>query len=54
MGTFYLQSYLVNGLPTMVASCLAQRTPLLTAVHAQGAVIAAWVTISLWQTRQRA
>jgi len=54
LGTFDLHSYLANGLPTMAAGCLAQRTPLRTAVHAQGAVITAWITISRWQTRQRA
>lgn len=45
-GTFYLHSYLANGLPKIAACSLAQRTLLLTAIHAQGAVIATWVTIS--------
>ena len=42
MGAFYVESYLANSVPTMIAGYMAQRAGLLAAADAYGAIISRW------------
>jgi hypothetical protein len=56
MGAFYVESYLANSVPTMIAGYMAQRAGLLAAADAYGAIILALAVaaIVLAVTRRRA
>lgn len=56
MGAFYVESYLANSVPTMIAGYMAQRAGLLAAADAYGAIILAlaMAAIVLAVTRRRA
>lgn len=56
MGAFYVESYLANSVPTMIAGYMAQRAGLLAAADAYGAIILmlAVAAIALAVTRRRA